>query len=139
TEIFSNSSKKPALQSRVPAASSKKHPHPRLRGSNSQQIASLEDFSFFPEFLKAKNIPRETLKLRTGTISIPRLRPGVWQPSPWGVMHVTQKETPTYQNYWYVGVLNLEGMTGIEPASSAWKAEVLATIRHSHSSSIDVR
>ena len=25
----------------------------------------------------------------------------------------------------------LEGMTGIEPASSAWKAEVLATIRHS--------
>ena len=27
---------------------------------------------------------------------------------------------------------NLEGMTGIEPASSAWKAEVLATIRHSH-------
>ena len=26
----------------------------------------------------------------------------------------------------------LEGMTGIEPASSAWKADVLATIRHSH-------
>ena len=26
----------------------------------------------------------------------------------------------------------VEGMTGIEPASSAWKAEVLATIRHSH-------
>ena len=26
----------------------------------------------------------------------------------------------------------MEGMTGIEPASSAWKAEVLATIRHSH-------
>ena len=26
----------------------------------------------------------------------------------------------------------MEGMTGIEPASSAWKAEVLATIRHPH-------
>lgn len=26
----------------------------------------------------------------------------------------------------------VEGMTGIEPASSAWKAEVLATIRHPH-------
>ena len=31
-----------------------------------------------------------------------------------------------------VGLFCVEGMTGIEPASSAWKAEVLATIRHSH-------
>src|SRR5690625_7212814 len=118
--------KKSDLLPPVPAASSKKHPHPRLMCSNSQQISSREDFSFFPEFLKAKNIPRETLKLLTGTISIPRLRPGAWQPSPWGAMHVTQKETPTYQNYWQVGVLSLEAMTGIEPASSACTAEVVA-------------
>lgn len=47
------------------------------------------------------------------------------------VLQKNEKHPLSHFKSSWLGVI-FEGMTGIEPASSAWKAEVIAIIRHSH-------